>query len=372
VFEPPRCPNEFCPAHSFETLDPHRRDFYLRAGSYLPKCRSVPVPRFKCRICECGFSRQTFRQDYCDNKPHLNARLFDLLISGVGLRQSGRLLKLSRRCTELKARKMSRNLGLLDHNLLDQFPAGSSFQMDEMETFENDRRACPLTLPIIIEQESMLIVAAESAPIRPSGRMSNRRLEAIDKQEQVSGRRQNHSRRCLRSVFGRTSRFTKKLDHVDLDTDEKTTYPKVARWAFGRKLRHQKFSSKLARDTSNPLFPINLTNAMARDLNGRLRRRSWLASKRRPFLDLQLNLFMAYRNFVRPRYNGEEQTPAQLLRFVRKRMRPTDLLSWRQDWGWFSIHPLSRRVTSIRDVRARERTQGLASHQMPAIGQGLG
>jgi transposase-like protein len=367
VFCPPRCPNSGCPAHHIETLG--TTDFYIHKGSYHPKCRSRPVPRFKCKVCSRGFSRQTFRQDYCDNKPHLNAKLFELLASGLGLRQSGRILELSRRCVELKARKMARHLGNLDHNLLDQFPRGSSFQMDEMETFENERRVCPLTLPVVIEQESMLIVAAESAPIRASGRMSTKRLEAIARREEAEGRREDHSRGCLKRVFRRTSRFCKRLEIVGVDTDEKTTYPGLARWAFGRKLRHQSFSSKLPRDTSNPLFPINLTNAMARDLNGRLRRRSWLASKRGRYLNLQMNVFMAYRNFVRPRYNGEGETPAQLLGFVTKQMTPRDLLSWRQDWGWYSVHPLSRRTSSIRAVRARERAQGMASHQMTAFGR---
>ena len=149
-----------------------------------------------------------------------------------------------------------------------------------------------------------------------------------------------------------------------LDTDEKSTYPGLARWAFGRRLEHRRYSSKLPRDTRNPLFPINLTNAMARDLNGRLRRRSWLVSKQRRFLDLQLQVFMAWRNFVRPRYNGEHETPAQLLRLVGRRMTPADLLSWRQDWGWYSSHPLSVRAATIRAVRARERRAGLASHQL--------
>ena len=128
MFKPPRCPNPVCPAHHIETLTPSEwglqrsAEFYRTAGYYWPKCRSVPVPRFKCRICNRGFSRQTFRADYCDNKPHLNAKLFDLLASGVGLRQSGRMLKLSRRCTEEKARKVSRHLGRIVRRCLAKDP----------------------------------------------------------------------------------------------------------------------------------------------------------------------------------------------------------------------------------------------------------
>ena len=366
MFEPPRCPNPRCRAHRTETLNFPK--FYVREGYYQPKCRPRPVPRFRCKFCRLGFSRQTFRLDYCDNKPHLNAPLFELLASGLGLRQAGRLLNLSRRCVELKARKISRNLGLLDHNLLDQLPVGVSFQMDEMETFESNRRVCPLTLPVMIEQESMLVVAADSAPIRPSGRMTEKRRQAIADLQQRVGKRRNGSIACLRRVLRRTERFCRRLPSVVLDTDEKLVYRPLAARVFQRKLIHRRFSSKLPRDTSNPLFPINLTNAMARDLNGRLRRRSWLASKRGCYLDLQLNVFMAYRNFVRPRYNGEFETPAQLLRLVSRQMSPQELLSWRQDWGWFSVHPLSRRAESIREVRARERDRGLASHQIRGFG----
>ena len=145
------------------------------------------MPRFKCRFCSRGFSRQTFREDYCDNKPYLNAQLLELLCHGMGLRQAGIIVQLSRRCAEMKARKMSRHVARLNKNLLDQFPEGCSFQMDEMEAFENERTVCPITVPVLIEQESMFVVDARSAPIRPSGRMSARRREAIRRNEKRHG-----------------------------------------------------------------------------------------------------------------------------------------------------------------------------------------
>ena len=110
-------------------------------------------------------------------------------------------------------------------------------------------------------------------------------------------------------------------------------------------------------------------NAMARYLTGRLRRRSWLASKRYRYLNLQLEVFMVYKNFVRPRFNGEKETPAMVLRFTHDRFSHTDLTSWRQDWGWFSPHPLGR-GRSIRAVRARDRKLGRASFQTPVEKRG--
>ena len=137
MFSPPRCPDASCAAHSIERRERHE---VLHPQRLVPPQVSIPprpqvqVPGLWAR----GFSRQTFRQDYRDHKPHLNARLLELLAHGLGLRQSATILKLSRRCTEMKARKLSRHLEYVNRNLLDQFPEGCSFQMDEMETFETE------------------------------------------------------------------------------------------------------------------------------------------------------------------------------------------------------------------------------------------
>jgi len=61
--------------------------------------------------------RQTFRMDYRDHRPDLNALLCQSLVSGVGLRQTSRNLRLSLRCTELKFRKIARHLRRLNLNL---------------------------------------------------------------------------------------------------------------------------------------------------------------------------------------------------------------------------------------------------------------
>jgi hypothetical protein len=58
-------------------------------------------------------------------------------------------------------------------------------------------------------------------------------------------------------------------------------------------------------------------------------------------------MWMAYRNYVRRRFNRDEESPAQLLGIVPRRMRPEELISWRQDWGRESIHPLARNAQSV-------------------------
>ena len=338
MFQPPRCPYRRCSQH--RSPGP---GFFVRKGTYHPLCRAHPVPRFRCRSCGRGFSRQTFRADYRDHRPDLNARLLLSLATGLGLRQSARNVGLSLRCTELKARKIGRHLRRLNLNLRGALSEGSVLVFDELETYEGRRNTRPLSLPLLIERESRFIVWGESAPIRPRGRKSAARERAVQQDELRFGPRKDLSRRSCERTLRRGAELVGGLERVELHTDEKSTYPVLARKVFGRRrLVHARTNSKLPRETWNPLFPINHTEAMTRDMLGRLRRESWLVSKKRRYLDIALHLWIAYRNYVRRRFNHDECSPAERLGFASRRMRPGELLTWRQDWGSESIHPLSR------------------------------
>ncbi len=333
MFDPPRCPHRNCPRFRHP-----RPGFYRRHGSYRPGCRSHAVPRFLCKSCGRTFSRQTFRMDYRDHRPDLNARLFQLLASGLGLRQSARLVGLSQRCTELKFRKLARHLRYLNSNVRGPFPREIRFQLDELETYETRRSTRPLSVPVLIEAETRFVVWAESAPIRPRGNMPEARRRAIAEEDRRLGRRRDRSRRSLIRTLARGARLVRDHERVVLETDEKSSYGPLARKAFGaERLDHRRTNSKLPRTTWNPLFPINHTEAMARDLMGRLRRESWLVSKQRRYLDLGLAVFAAYRNFVRRRFNRDRASPAELLGIVPRRLRWGELLGWRQDWGRRSV-----------------------------------
>jgi len=348
MFEPPRCPYESCFNH-----DDPAPDFYEHHGSYKPLCRPRRVPRFRCKRCRRTFSRQTFRADYRDHKPHLNAPLVELLCAGVGFRKAGRLLRLSRRCTELKSRKIARHARGLDRNLRRAAtearpdPKTLRLHFDEFESYEGRRNTRPVSIAVAIESESRFLLAARAAPIRPRGKMTDQRRAAIAKDEEVYGKRPNRSIAATRAAFRLARDVSPTSERVVLQTDEKTTYQALARAVFGPdRLEHRQTPSVAPRNTSNPLFPINHTEACLRDWIGRLRRESWLVSKRRWFLNWHLRLYAAWHNWVRPRFNYDSQSPAQRLGFVRRKLRTTELTGWRQDWEGRSPHPMGngRRV----------------------------
>ena len=183
LFVPPRCPNPACDRH----LNP-TPGFFVRRGYYQPACRRERVPRFRCRTCNRGFSRQTFRQDYRDRRPADNAILFMLLASGVGLRQAGRVLKMNARSVQDKKCKMARMLALLHENLSQTLPKGSCFLLDEEETYEG-ASIRPLTMPVMIEKETWFVVDRTFDYIGKliSGRESADQLSGPIRIAQVSG-----------------------------------------------------------------------------------------------------------------------------------------------------------------------------------------
>jgi len=294
--------------------------------------------------------------DYRDHKPHLNRYLFDYIASGVGLRQSARKLGLSRKCTELKSRKIGRHLRHLNLNLRRPVAEIKSLLFDEFETFEGRRNTRPLSVPTLIERASYFVLWAESASIRPRGKMSKIRAEAVRAETARYGPRKDKSRRAATRTLQKALGMLRGHKTVLLQTDKKSSYRPMARAVFGReRLVHERTDSKLARLLWNPLFPINQTEARLRDQLGRLRRQSWLVSKRGWCLNLAPHFVMANNNFVRKRFNRDDcdVSPAQVLGLIERRLTVNELLSWRQDWRDRSIVPGAVSTCSVADWRAR-------------------
>jgi hypothetical protein len=100
--------------------------------------------------------------DYRDHKPELNRMVFVLLASGIGLRQTARIVGMHRENLAKKFRKIGRHCRLLNRNLLAPLPDRSTLVFDELETYESRRNTRPLTLPIAVDRETRLILDALS------------------------------------------------------------------------------------------------------------------------------------------------------------------------------------------------------------------
>lgn len=336
-FAPPFCPNPGCCQH----LDPAGR-FYVRHGTFVAACRAAPTPRYRCKSCRRTFSEQTFRQDYRDRKPELNPRLFQLLASGVGFRQSGRMLGIGVSAVQRKSHKIGRQMALLHENLSQHLPTGSTFLLDEEETYEaaSIRR---VGVAVLIEQQHWFVVATEAGPIRRLAKAGTARRRWQDNDERRHGKRPDESSRCVRTVL-QALRDKVGDRSIVLRTDQKPSYGRLARQVFGAEVQHERTSGKDPRTPSNPLFPINTMLTIGRDLVGALRRQSWLVGKKFEKLATRLAIFMVNRNYLRKRFNKdkEDKSAAVHLGLLPRSLTFVEALRWRQDWLAASIHPLSR------------------------------
>ena len=327
MFIPPRCPSLRCEAH----LRPFD-GFFIREGSYRPLGRAHPVPRFRCRICRRGFSRQSFRADYRQKKPHLNAACLRLFISCVGQRQAARVLQVARRTIERRFRWLAAHAEAFHGNRLHGAELAGPFQLDELETFEANRYQ-PVTVPVLIDRRTFFLVATAVGPLRRKGRMTSVQKQRRQRHEEIQGRRPTHCARAVREVLARLRPIAGVRRPFVLESDRKPLYESLGRRMFGARFVWSAHSASARRDRRNRLFPINHTNARLRHFLSRLRRRTWCISKKRE--DLQRHLFIAalWVNYSRGITNRTKVTPAEALGLAPRALRPEELLSWRQDWG---------------------------------------
>lgn len=330
MFQPPRCPYSSCRLHHYPAVS-----FATRAGRYYPRCRSYPVQRYRCRGCGRTFSRQTFRADFFQKKPHINAPFLRLMVACVGLRQAAQVLQVARRTVERRFLWLGRHAAAWHANRLADASLTGPFQLDELESFESNRYQ-PVTVPVLIDRKSLFIVATEVGALRRKGQLTPLQRRRRADHERRHGRRPSQSATAVRAVLAGLHKTTDPRRPVVLDSDHKPLYGQMGRAMFGARFRWQRHSATARRDRGNPLFPINHTNARLRHFLARLRRRTWCVTKRRAGLRTHLAIATLWSNYVRGITNRTRTTAAQAVGVARRAFRPEEVLAWRQDWGRLS------------------------------------
>jgi hypothetical protein len=291
MFHPPRCPYPDCDQHR----DPGF-GFAVRIGRYFPLCRNHPVQRFRCRDCRRTFSRQTFRADCRQKKPHINAACLRLMVSCVGLRQAAQVLQVARRTIERRFDWLARHAFDWHANRIDGALLDGPFQLDELESFEANRYQ-PVTVPVLIDRGSLFIVATEVGALRRKGKMTAMQRRRRAEHDRRHGRRPSQSPPAVRAVLARLRQVVGPRQPVVLDSDHKPLYGELGEKVFPGRFVWKKHDAAARRD--NPLFPINHTNARLRHFLARLRRRTWCVNKRREGLRAHLAIATLWSNYVR-------------------------------------------------------------------------
>lgn len=327
-FVPTRCPRAHCAARSGQGFAFQRAGVYQRAGDLRV------VRRFRCLVCGSRFSSQCFRVDYRLRKPWLPLAVFQGLVAKTTLRQISRSLG----CKLDTVLYHLRLVGQRGHALHAAFLArckesrgglSGTFQLDELETFEQNRRLLPLTVPVIVQTETWFVVHASSGTLPARGKLGPFDQIRKERYEKERGKRRNQSRKAvtecvtaLREALGADAKLT-------MQTDQKSSYPSIFRQVFGRSVLHNWVSSKARRDRRNLLFTVNNTLAQMRDGLGRLVRRNWGYSKLERNLRWHLWAWILWRNYAREITCGSRRTSAAMAAGVTtRRIRPRECFEW--------------------------------------------
>jgi hypothetical protein len=209
------------------------------------------------------------------------------------------------------------------------------FQLDELESFAANRYQ-PVTVPVLIDRQSLFIVATAVGALRRKGRLTPHQRRRRAAYERRHGRRPSQSAAAVGAVFERLHHALLPEHPVVVDSDRKPLYGQVGRRLFGRRFRWRRHDASARRDRANPLFPINHTNARLRHFLARLRRRTWCVSKTEGGLRAHLEIAALWSNYVRGITNRTRTTPAQALGLASRAYRPEELVAWRQDWSRLS------------------------------------
>ena len=327
-FRPPFCPFDDCQSHK------SRPFLWRKKGTFPRKCDGRRIQRFFCRCCTRSFSSQTFRVDYRLHLVHLTTHIFSLLVSKVSQRQTARIYKCH---PDTVARRLS-----LFANHCKQFHQqhlaetataggvqGGYYQLDEMETFETNRRVQPVTIPVLIERNSYFVIHAESADLPSRGRLTEYHQKKKIEYEEKHGKRRSGSRRAVKNTLERLEGFVD--GPICFQSDYKSTYISLLFKLYrGRIGKYELAKSSDPRIPGSLLFPINQTLAMMRDGMSRLVRRSWCHAKKRGSIDKHMWLWICWRNYIRGiTVVNKNETPAMALGVSAKQWSIAGLLRWR-------------------------------------------
>lgn len=331
-FRPPRCPYPKCSGHESKGAFTYRK-----RGSYVRRIDGALVQRFQCTICFRSFSSQTFRLDYRLKRPDTIAPIYAALCSKTTLRKTARNLGLGREHVARRLRLLARHARLYHRHRLDEAirsngGIGSAFQFDELETYEEHRKLKPVTVAVLIEQRTGFIVHTDAETLPPRKPLNSRQKRQLERIEEREGLRTSGSLAAVRRTVDALHGVAPRSGFVFVTTDKKSSYRSTLKRALGPRLQHRRVDGRAERGTASPLFPINHTLARLRDLASRLVRQTWGAAKTRSALGDQLDVIVAFRNYVdgwRSEPAARQKTTAAVeLGVASRRLSPNEFLYW--------------------------------------------
>jgi transposase-like protein len=310
----PRCPNPYCSNHRTE-----RPRSINHRGWYYRKHDRRHINQYCCGVCRTHFSDATWEPTRGQQKPEINGRVRELLMSSTSERRIALIMGVTRATVARRIRFLASEARRVEALERAKRPKVLHVQMDEMETFEHTK-CKPLSIPLVVETGSTRILEIDVARMPPKGPLAAIALKKY-------GPRADERSPVMERMLERLKMAA--VPHVHLRSDMCPRYgPLVFRvFPLGSHETHRSRRGcvvgygEMKATGNDPLFSLNHTAAMLRDNLKRLARRTWCTSKRPDRLHDLLWIYAHYHNQVMIRIRHAKPTQ------VRKTMRENASLS---------------------------------------------
>ena len=356
-FVPPFCPNERCAHH--RTCGPDWR--WQRAGFFSRQAVPHRIQRFRCCHCRRYFSTQTFRTTYWLRRPELLLEIFHRLVACSGFRQIARRYDISPQTVLTHAARLGRHCLLFHEEHRPTGPLREPVALDGFESFEFSQYH-PTRFHVVAGQRTHFFYGFTASELRRSGRMTAAQKRKRRQLELRLGT--PDPRQSLDDVTRVLRLVTAASRSVELHTDRHSDYPRAIRRLGEVQVDHCTISSRAARTSENPLWPINLLDNLIRHSGADHKRETIAHAKRRQSSIERLFVFLVWRNYAK--WFSERRrdvTPAMELGLTSRRLRVEDLLASRRFPHRIDLPPCwvpyywrrvrSREITNNREHRLR-------------------
>jgi len=313
------CPNERCSMHN---PPPDAGVFFMKYGYHRTKVAGK-VQRYKCLHCGKTFSDRTFSIDYFVKKALSYESLFHMTVSGECVSAAARSLGCSFASAQNRIDRMARNLLAMHQALEGHRPLAEDLVADGFEGFDVSQYF-PSHVSLVVGKDTQQIYAYDHCSTRRKGRMTERQKlmrAALDQQWKPA--RGSLSKSFARAMQVVALKWDKRsMPSLSILTDEHPAYPgaiksiEELKEEYGKALTHERHSSKLPRDKSNPLFSVNyLDRELRKDVAAHARESTCIGRNVANGLS-RLAVYMAWHNYwkpfrVRPKEEGEERPHAE-------------------------------------------------------------
>ena len=305
--QPEFCPRIGCRFHSRTAAAEHQ--WYTRHGAFHTRCRGW-IERFRCNACGKTCSTQTFSVHYWTHYTNDLVWLLEHLYTCAGLRQIGRIAGVTHRVVQNRCRRLARNALAVMDCALGALQLNEDLAMDGFESYTRSQYH-PNNITHLTGCRSQFVYAAVHTLLRRKGAMT----EA-----------QKRHRACIDLVWKASTSLTeqcslmlgdlapaidcacsRRSEAVVLHSDKHRSYPTAiqAVEALKRQLKegrliHQRSSSRMARTTTNPLFPVNYVDRQMRKNMAEYVRQTLRQGREVNSQMERMVIFMVLHNFLTP------------------------------------------------------------------------